>query len=179
MSVFQADEPLDGLEYHIRTQPTNLGKMIAEAAHAAAPHTQAVIINSGGIRIDDKVKGPVTQYDVMRILPYGGAMVEIDIDGELLEKVLRVGIRDNVGRGGYLQTYGIKVVDTGFMIDGKRVVKGQTYTILTGGFLLSGRETGLGFFTEKADGIKAVRRPGKDDILRDIRLAVIKFMKER
>lgn len=177
--VFQADEPLDGLEYHIRVQPTNLGKLITEAAADASPDADAVILNSGAIRIDDKIKGPVTQYDVMRILPYGGAMVEIDIDGKLLEQVLRVGIRDNVGRGGYLQTHGIEDRNGTFYIKNMPVEAGKKFTILTGDFLFTGRETNLGFFTPEADGVLAVRRPAADDLLADIRMAVIEFMKER
>ena len=177
--VYQATEELDGLEIHIRTRQTNLGELITKGAQAAAPKAQATIINGGAIRIDDKVKGSVTQYDVMRFLPYGGSMVEIDIDGALLKRVLKTGLYENVGRGGYLQMNGIEDRKGVFYIDGKKVEGGTTFTILTGDFLFSGRETNLGFFKPQAEGIKAVRRPKKGDLLFDVRLAVIDYMKKQ
>ncbi|MEZ4686358.1 MAG: bifunctional metallophosphatase/5'-nucleotidase [Bacteroidia bacterium] len=124
--VYRATEELDGLEIHIRTRQTNLGELITKGAQASAPKAQATIVNSGSIRIDDKVKGPVTQYDVMRFLPYGGSMVEIDIDGALLQKVLKTGLYDNVGSGGYLQVYGVNDQNGSFFIDGKKVEAGTS-----------------------------------------------------
>lgn len=39
---------------------------------ARAPGAQWSINNSGAIRIDDVIQpGPVTEYDVIRILPFG------------------------------------------------------------------------------------------------------------
>jgi 5'-nucleotidase len=176
--IYQTSEELDGLEIHIRTRQTNLGALLTRGMQAAAPKAQATILNGGSIRIDDKVEGAVTQYDVMRFLPYGGPMVEIDIDGALLKKVLKTGLYDNVGRGGYLQMNGIEDKNGSFFIDGKVVRAGTQFTILTGGFLFSGKETNLDFFHPEAKGVIAVRRPKEGDKLYDMRMAVIDYMKK-
>jgi 5'-nucleotidase / UDP-sugar diphosphatase len=39
-------------------------------------------MNSGAVRIDDWVRGTVTQLDIIRILPFGGKIYELDITGQ-------------------------------------------------------------------------------------------------
>ena len=40
---------------------------------------EAAFFNAGSIRIDDVLApGPITQYDVIRVLPFGGAVVEVE-----------------------------------------------------------------------------------------------------
>ena len=69
--------------------------------------TDIAIFNSGSIRIDDVVPpGPVTQYDVIRVLPFGGKVVKATFAGAVLAHVLQIG-EQNKGTGGYLQNAGL------------------------------------------------------------------------
>jgi 2',3'-cyclic-nucleotide 2'-phosphodiesterase (5'-nucleotidase family) len=89
--VLQNGEPLDGREAYIRTGKTNFTKLIVAAMEKASPTADAVIINSGSIRVDDILQMPVTQYDVIRSLPFGGSIMEVDMKGSLLIKILTAG----------------------------------------------------------------------------------------
>jgi 5'-nucleotidase len=74
-------DPLDGRASTIRTQPSALTSLILAAISREAG-TDLAILNGGSIRIDDVVApGPIRQYDVMRILPFGGKVVSAVLDG--------------------------------------------------------------------------------------------------
>jgi 2',3'-cyclic-nucleotide 2'-phosphodiesterase (5'-nucleotidase family) len=98
----QSGEPLDGRESYIRTQQTNFTRLIVSAMEKASPAADVCIINSGSIRVDDIVQMPVTQYDVIRSLPFGGSIMELDMKGSLLIRILNAA-KLNVGSGGFLQ----------------------------------------------------------------------------
>lgn len=141
-------EPLDGLEASVRTRPTNLAGLVAGAILAAVPGAELALYNSGSIRIDDVLPaGPLTQYDVIRILPFGGRVCEAAIDGSLLRLVLDQGER-NRGTGGYLQSAGVGRDGQGeWLINGTPLDNGRTYRMAVNDFLLSGREQDLGFLS--------------------------------
>ena len=101
--VAQLSEPLDGRESTMRNGHTNLGDLIAKAMTAAASKpVDCSIFNSGSVRIDDQLSGRITQLDIMRILPFWGKIVEVNLKGRLLERILESGIK-NRGNGGFLQ----------------------------------------------------------------------------
>ena len=97
----QKGEPLEARETLIRSTTTNFSKLIVNAMEQAAPNAQVVIVNAGSIRLDDILQPPVTQYDIIRTLPFGGSIIEVDMKGSLLKSVLEAG-RKNVGSGGFL-----------------------------------------------------------------------------
>ncbi|HVF96011.1 MAG TPA: metallophosphoesterase, partial [Flavisolibacter sp.] len=92
--------PLEGRETEVRTKSTNLTQLIINAIKDAAPQADVVVMNSGSIRVDDEVQLPVTQYDILRTLPFGGAISEADMKGSLVVKMLEAG-RKNIGIGGF------------------------------------------------------------------------------
>ena len=97
-------EPLDGRESTVRTRPARLGGLIAEGflhmAHDAAEPAQAAVFNGGSVRIDDVITpGPFTEYDAIRVLPFGGEVVTVRVPGALLARVLDQGVA-NAGTGG-------------------------------------------------------------------------------
>jgi 5'-nucleotidase len=76
---------LDGLESSVRNFPTALTKIIAEAMLAAVPDAEIAMFNGGSIRVDDVLPaGPLTQLDLIRLLPFGGRICSADIEGALL-----------------------------------------------------------------------------------------------
>lgn len=167
--------PLDGRSAVVRNGETDLTNFIGTAMLHADTSVSAAVYNSGSIRIDDEVPaGPVTQYDVIRILPFGGDVVTVKLTGAMLARVLEQGVK-NRGSGGFLQTAGI-TRDTGtgqWIIDGAPLDPAHTYTITTSDFLVSGRETGLDYFTLDNPDIKQIRTDG------DVRRALIAELERR
>ena len=175
-------EPLDGHETVVRNMQGNMGSMINKALLASSTNKfDCAFFNGGSIRIDDNVSGKLTQLDVLRILPFGGKLVEIKLRGRLLERVLQTGL-ENKGSGGYLQWEKITYDEAKkeWKIDGKLLDVNQEYNIITSDFLFSGKERNLGFFTKQnPDVISIVDTFPESDIRNDIRKAVIAYFKKK
>ncbi len=172
-----AHEPLDGREASVRNHPTNLTRLITSAMVAAAKKpVDAAILNGGSIRVDDQLKGPITAVDIFRTLPFGGSIVEVDLKGSLLRRVLDQGLQ-NKGKGGYLHWAGVTWKDGQWLVADEPLDEARTYHIIVPSFLLTGLETGLGFFTPDNPDILAVDEPTEpDDVRSDIRKAIIHYL---
>ena len=93
------------------------------------------ILNGGSVRIDDVVQpGPVTEYDVIRILPFGGRVTRAAFDGALLRSVLDAGLT-NRGTGGFLHARGATRDGSQWMIAGKPLDVSARYTVAMTDFL--------------------------------------------
>ncbi|MEL6135495.1 MAG: 5'-nucleotidase C-terminal domain-containing protein, partial [Bacteroidota bacterium] len=168
--VCALETPLDGLERNIRTQQTNLGQAIAQAMHACYPTADAAIFNGGSVRIDDKLEGDITEYDILRALPFGGSVWQVKMEGSLLRKVLEMG-EVNKGSGGYLQYDRIQKVGDEWQIGGTTLVPEESYDVAISDFLMSGREKNLDFLTSENTQVGEIRKPEEGDKARDIRIA--------
>ena len=175
--VYHTKEPLDGTEASVRFKQTNLGNLIAQSMLAASPQADAAVFNSGSIRIDDMIEGVITQLDVIRTLPFGGKLCEVDLSGALLNQMLNTG-NSIKGLGGYLQlSTNVSFDGTNWLLNGTAIDSSKTYKIVSPEFLFSGAEKGLEFLKEGNPGIKSLKRfdaPG--DIRTDLRLAVVKYL---
>ena len=49
--------------------------------------------------------GPLTEYDIIRVLPFGGKVLRAEVTGALLTEILNAG-QANAGSGGYLHLRG-------------------------------------------------------------------------
>jgi len=145
-------EDLDGRESTIRTRPALLGQLIAEGFRRAAGDADAALFNGGSVRVDDVLPaGPFTEYDAIRVLPFGGDVVAVRMPGALLARVLEQGLA-NAGTGGFLQTAGIEhAADGSWRVAGAPLDPDRTYTVATSDFLISGRETGLEYFNAETN----------------------------
>ena len=161
--VAHVPEPLDGLEASVRNRPTNLAELVADALLAAVPGAELALYNSGSLRIDDVLPpGPLTQYDVIRILPFGGRMCDAEIEGSLLRQVLDQG-EANRGSGGYLQRANVSRSGQGeWLISGAPLDDNRSYRLAINDFLLSGREQNLGFLSPANPKIRAQCREQSD-----------------
>ena len=157
---------LDGRQFAVRNTTGNLTKVIMDAlAREAKP--DVVIMNGGSIRIDDELPaGPVTEYDVIRVLPFGGAVTRVSMPGSVLLKVIDAGEK-NVGTGGFLSTWGLSRDRDRWMVQGKPLNPSTRYTVAMPEYLMTGREANLSFLTRT----NPLIRPVED--LRDIRQALI------
>lgn len=182
--VATLDTPLDGRESSIRNFQTNLGTAIAKAmSKASSKPNDCAIFNGGSVRIDDQVGGKVTQLDIMRVLPFGGKIVEAEMKGRLLEQVLNTGLK-NKGNGGYLQWDKITYdnAKNEWTINGKLLDVNQTYYVVLPKFLIEGKETNLGFLTDKnPDVLKIIEPDANDtnDVRSDVRKVLIAYLKTK
>jgi 2',3'-cyclic-nucleotide 2'-phosphodiesterase (5'-nucleotidase family) len=180
--IMSSGEPLDGREDEVRSKSTNLTRLITAAMADAAPQAEVVIVNSGSIRVDDILAAPITQYDVIRAMPFGGGIREVDMKGSLLTQVLEAG-RKNAGNGGYLQsqptaynqTTGTWTVSNGIINPDK------TYRVALSDFLLSGKEANLDFLNDKNPAIVKVypAETATSSAKSDIRLAIVKYLEKK
>lgn len=179
--VLNAGAPLDGRETEIRTGKTNLTKMIVKALEQAAPQADIVIYNSGAIRVDDILHPPVTQYDIIRSMPYGGTLLETDMTGKLLSAILESG-KNNRGNGGFLQYSDNAVSLNGrWMLDGKVIEPEKIYRVAISDFLLTGGEANMGYLTKEHPGIRTLYPAATDisDSRSDLRLALIRYLERQ
>ncbi len=168
-------EPLDGRESSVRNHSTALTDLVGRAMLREWPEAEAAVFNAGTIRIDDEIPpGPITQYDVLRILPFGGKVLGVEMKGNLLSRVLEAG-RANRGRGGFLQIVHLEAPADGpaWKLAGRPLDPQRIYRIAITDYLMSGAEQGIEFLTRTANGVENVTE------LRDIRIAVIEEMKKR
>ena len=178
--VMQSGEPLDGREAYIRTSSTNFTKLIVTAIAKASPTVQVAIINSGSIRVDDILQMPVTQYDVIRSLPFGGSIMEVDMKGKLLTEILEVG-RKNLGSGGFLQYSPSIVYDAAqknWKYNKGPIGDELVYKVAITDFLMTGGEANMGFLTKDNPGIVKVYPvfTEMNDLRSDVRRAIISYM---
>ena len=171
--VATTSEPLDGLEASVRNQSTILTKLITQGMLTATNNeAELAIVNSGSIRIDDVLPpGEVTQYDVIRIMPFEGQVILVEMRGSLLEQVLNQGLA-NKGTGGYLQTAGVSRHEQGWLIGDTVLNPQQNYKVALNDFLLTGKEIGLDYLTLEHPEIKLIREE------EDIRFALIQQLQK-
>jgi len=169
--------PLDGREVAIRDHTTGLGILITKSMLAATEQgATCAFFNSGSVRLDDYLEGDITGTDIMRTLPYGGPIYDIEIEGGLLKKVLNAG-QANQGKGGFLQHANIsyKAKELKWYIGGQPLQENKKYRAVTTGFLLQGRESGLTFLNDKNPGLKIFQHE-KESLLADIRVAMANYL---
>ncbi len=146
---------------------------MAEAMVRVAPGAALSIFNGGSIRIDDVIPpGPLVEYDVIRVLPFGGEVLSVDMKGSLLDSVLTQGV-DNRGTGGFLQHANVDQQGGQWRVGGQAIDPARTYRVAITDFLVLGLEQNLDYLTFDHPGLTAVGKNG------DIRLAVIAELKRR
>lgn len=165
-AVTTITEPLDGTEGSVRYQPTLLTDLIANSMLHAVEGAELAMFNGGSIRIDDTLQpGPITEYDVIRILPFGGKVMSVEMTGSLLQEVLDAG-EANQGLGGYLQTANVEFdpSTSNWSINGAALDPEKTYKVAINDFLISGRERGIEFLKTDNPGLKVNETGTEPDI---------------
>lgn len=166
-TVTTLTEALDGREATVRVRHGRLSTLIAEALRSEVPGAEVGLMNGGSIRIDDVLlPGPISQYDVIRILPFGGRVSGTSMTGALLQQVLQQG-EANRGSGGYLHAAGVTQDGDHWLVGGVPLDPTRQYRVATTDFLLTGREKGLDYLAPGNPGLGAITA------FRDIRQAVM------
>lgn len=175
-TVTTLTEMLDGREALIRSGSTNMTATLNAAMLAAFPGAQVSIFNSGSIRIDDTLgPGPITQYDVLRVLPYPGGLFLTTMKGSVLARILTAG-RDSSrrGAGAWLQAGGAtQGSDGNWTIGGQAIDLAADYRVVMNDYLLNGNERGLEWIKPADSGITVM-----PDTPVDFRVAVIRKLEK-
>lgn len=177
--VIEKSEPLEGRETIIRSEPSNLTELLVRGVQAAVPLSHVVLVNAGAIRLDDILLAPVSQYDILRAMPFGGEIREVEMKGSLLIKILGVG-ESNKGIGGYLlRNANIKKMGDTWGIGEDIIDATKVYRVAMLGFLLTGMEVNLGFLKEDHPEIVKLYpiETSSDHRQSDIRLALVQYLK--
>ena len=176
--IYTAAVPLDGRDTPIRSVQTNLGQLIATSMSQAFGDIKidCAFVNGGSIRIDDQLHDGVTGVDIFRVLPFGGGVNKVELTGDLLERTLQYG-RLRAGTGAYLQHYNIEydAENKQWEVEGKRINKNKTYTVVMTDYLLLGRD--IPFLKADARGIVNITENKPEDLASDIRKVVINHLK--
>lgn len=142
---------LDGREASVRNRSTGLTDLIARAFLAEAQGSELAVYNGGSIRIDDVIPaGPITQYDVLRILPFGGKVQTADIRGSLLARALDQGSASQ-GSGAFLQTANVGGSAGSWTVGGQPLDPNRTYRVAISDYLAAGRQKGMEFLAPGPD----------------------------
>lgn len=95
----------DGRSAIIRAQQTHLTDALCRAMMSAT-NTTVCVFNSGAIRIDDQLVGTITQYDILRCLPFVPDIVSLQVNTSILVKVLNRGLM-NINTGMFISYAGV------------------------------------------------------------------------
>lgn len=166
-AVATTTEPLDGRESTVRNRPGRLTDLVAASLAHEVKSVDVALLNGGSIRIDDVVPaGPITEYDIIRILPFGGRVLKATFDGALLARVLVTGV-NNQGLGGFLHAWGVRWDNGSWVVQGKPLDPAARYRVALPDFLLTGGEVNLGYLTRTNPQVHEVEE------FRDIRRTTI------
>ena len=171
--VANLPEALDGRDSTVRMRPGNLTDLITAAIQRVASPVDLSIVNGGSIRIDDLLAaGPITEYDIIRILPFGGEVLRAEVTGDLLIQTLDAGVV-NQGTGGYLHPRGARRVDGDWRLHDQAIDPERWYRVALPEYLLTGAELRMPFLVRTSPRVRNVTGLG------DIRQAVIAELKAR
>ncbi|CAF3382062.1 unnamed protein product, partial [Rotaria sp. Silwood2] len=105
---------LDGRSTSVRNFPTLLTDIACQSILYSASMNGTIIgvFNTGSIRVDDVLRGTITQYDILRIFPFQDNIFSLSVPGSYLANVLSRGISMK-GSGTFLAFCGIETLDQG------------------------------------------------------------------
>lgn len=93
--VGRSDVVLNGVREEVRSKETNLGNLIADgmldAARAAGTNAVIALQNGGGIRASIN-EGPITQGEVLEVLPFNNDLVTITLTGQEIKDAMENGV---------------------------------------------------------------------------------------
>ena len=171
-------ETYDGRESSVRYTSTNLTRLIAKAFSAAWPGSDASMYNGGSIRLDDELSGAITQYDVIRTLPYGGKILLAEMKGSLLRRALDSAMK-HPGNGCFLQYDRIiKDKKKGWLVNGVKLDNKKVYKVAANDYLVSGTQQFLEFLNDKNPEMISITQPqAGNKAQEDLRQAVIVYLR--
>ena len=118
---------LIGNQTTLEKSQTNLGRLVLISMTKAFPNFDAVITNSGSIRVNRNIKGDITYADVLEILPFDNDIVLVEIQGKYLKEILQTGKQQNRR---YLQYY----------LKDSKIENDKMYKVITNAYVAKGKD---------------------------------------
>jgi 2',3'-cyclic-nucleotide 2'-phosphodiesterase (5'-nucleotidase family) len=167
--VMRAGENMDGRDEMVRRERTNLSMMIGDAMRNAYKDTAEIsIYNAGSIRVDDIVRPPVKEIDILKILPYPGKIYKVKMDSALLVETLNIGLA-NQGEGGFLQySQNLEKRNDRWFFKNRPITSKDNFTIAIAEYLVKVGGDSFGFLKDMPT--------MSTDTLIDVRHAVISYL---
>jgi 2',3'-cyclic-nucleotide 2'-phosphodiesterase (5'-nucleotidase family) len=177
--VVTLKDTLNGMEKSVRYEQNLLGRAVTEGLKQGSD-ADAAFINSGSIRIDDRVTGTVTELDIIRVMPFGGRVVDITMKGDLLLRIVQSN-DDRKGLGGYLQLdKDLRQREGVWNLKGAPIDPQRVYKVRTIEFLTLGRELKLEYLTDKDPSfLKMEKVNDAEGKPLDVRRTLISYLQKR
>ncbi|CAF1310585.1 unnamed protein product [Adineta ricciae] len=126
---------LDGRSVSVRNFPTLLTDHACKSLlkSTSTNGTTIGVFNTGSIRIDDVLRGKITQYDILRVFPFQDKLVSLYVPGTYLAGVLTHS-QSGKGSGAFLAYCGVTTPDQGktWLVNGNDITKtGLSYGVAT------------------------------------------------
>ncbi|CAF1252517.1 unnamed protein product [Rotaria sordida] len=130
---------LDGRSSSVRSYTTHLTAAICDSMLqlTVTNKTTIGIINGGTVRIDDILRETITQYDILRTLPFGNRIVVLSVPGHVLAQVLTIGTLLK-GSGMFIAYTRVETLDDGetWLFNGTDISKsGLYYNVATTAYM--------------------------------------------
>lgn len=169
--VIKTGESYDGRDEKVRRGRTNLTRIIEDAMrHAYEDSTEIAMYNAGSIRVDDIVRPPVKEIDIIKILPYPGIVYKVKMDSALLVKTLNTGI-NNAGTGGFLQySETLQKKDGKWYFKNRPITSKDNFTVAIAQYMIKTGGDNYGF-------LKNMPTLPTENLV-DVRQAVIRYLKK-
>ncbi|CAF1171281.1 unnamed protein product [Rotaria sp. Silwood1] len=126
---------LDGRSVSVRSHITLLTSEICESMLelTATYKTTIGIVNGGTVRIDDILRETISEYDIIRTLPFINRVVALSVPGQILAQVLTTGLSLK-GNGMFMAYTRVETLDEGktWLFNGTDISKtGLSYNVAT------------------------------------------------
>ena len=125
--IAKTNVTLIGDQYIIEHNQTNLGKLVLLSMTKAFPCYDAVMTNSGSIRVNRNIKNQVTYGDALEILPFENKVVLVELQGKYLKEALQKG-----------QTTTRRYLQYHLNID--KIDDNKIYNVITNEYVASGKD---------------------------------------
>ncbi len=167
-----------------RRQETNVGNFIADAFRIST-RSDVGLMNGGSIRADEIIRpGPLTERDVLSILPFKNKVVKLEVSGKVLRQALEHGVArsaEDAEPGRFPQVSGVtftfdarrpagsRIVD--LKVNGRPLNENAKYTVASSDYVAL--DGGDGYEVLKQGRVLIPREQGKfdSDVLRSAILA--------
>ncbi|CAF3101203.1 unnamed protein product [Rotaria socialis] len=135
---------LDGKSASVRSDRTLLAAAICESMVqlTTAYNTTIGLSNGGAIRIDDVLREKITEYDILRTLPFSNTIVALSVPGAVLAQVLTTGVSLK-GNGMFIDYTAVETLHGGktWLLNGTDISKsGAYYNVATSAFVRDATE---------------------------------------
>lgn len=171
--------PLEGRDEFVRRGPTNLTDLITTAMQSAYPQSQVAIFNAGAVRVDDVLNMPVSQYDILRAMPYMDSVKLLKMKGSTLIKLCEASNRLPPGNGMFLQfspSFTFDAINQKCMLGGVPIDTSSNYYVAMAGYIL--KKDGTYSFLQ-SEPITIISKPETKGNVANIDYMVIDYLKRQ